>query len=194
MPFVTEEVFQAIKSHTALALDETIMTSRWPERKNFGDVPREDSAVNRIIEVIENIRNIKAELGIPQKKIPLEVSINKINRNADEEIWRKHQNWIKRLAWIDRIEFRDTLSRVIYRTPQWEFNLVSDEVDTQGFKAALDKKIGQAQPVLNKTLAKLNNEGFVKNADPEVVESEKEKSAQLSGQLKRLTELREAFK
>ncbi len=65
MPFITEEIFSIIKENTNLSLDQTIVTATWPQKYKLKAGGEE---VVDIIDTIRSLRNIKADLGLGQKK------------------------------------------------------------------------------------------------------------------------------
>ena len=211
MPFITEEVFQLIKNHTSLSQDETIMKSSWPAKTHPSKVSgwstcarkgiqvdrceleinkEKTEGIETLLDTIGQIRNIKIDLGIATKKVKLEVKL----KGPDLDLWKVNQPWIKRLARLETIEFREDLERVLYKSERGELNLIVEDIEIKNFLSSLEKKIKKLTVVFEKISQRLKNKDFLGKARPDTVEEEKIKFEQISNQIRRLTELRNAFK
>ena len=189
MPFITEEVFHLVKHNLSLELGESISKASWPspiEIPATGDIKK----INTLFETIKEIRNIKADLGIAQKKVKLQIKTSREN----EKYLSSHEGWVKRLAYLQAFEFTAAPKRVIYKNALWELNLDIEEINIKDFVSTLDKKINNLEAVKSKVSGRLNNENFLKNASLETVEEEKNKSREIDLQLNRLKELKDAFR
>ena len=98
------------------------------------------------------------------------------------------------LSWIEDISFKKTLKRTLYKGYWWDFNFVVSDLDSTAFLVSLEKKVLNVENFTTKMAAKLNNENFVKNAPEEVVASDRERFLTAQTELKRLKELRDAFR
>jgi valyl-tRNA synthetase len=154
--------------------------------QSYGDVKK----INMLFETIGEIRNIKADLGIAQKKVKLQIKTSQEN----EEYLKAYEGWIKRLAYLEGFDFCKNLKRVIYKNALWELNLDIEEINIKDFVLALGKKINNLDNVRSKIAGRLNNENFLKNAPQETVEEEKNKFTEIELQLNRLKELENAFR
>ena len=63
MPFITEEIFCTLQPE-----EESIMISKWPEFREEWNFEKEETAIEAIKEAVRAIRNIRAEMNVPQKK------------------------------------------------------------------------------------------------------------------------------
>jgi valyl-tRNA synthetase len=190
MPFITEEVFGLIKSYSGLVLSESLCIETWPQKMDFQVDRQKIAAICALHDTIGELRNIKTDLGIAQKKVRLIVRA----KEEYKEFWQKHGAWIKRLAFLGAIELEDSLKRTLYKNEFWELNLDIEGLDEVNFIFSLDKKIANLNSVFEKINMRLQNENFLKNAPPETVEEEKIKFNEVSKQLKRLKELKDAFR
>ena len=189
MPFITEEVFHLIKQNLSLNLEDNILKSGWPSRIETS-AANNVKKIDKVFETLREIRNIKADLGIGQKKVKLQVKTGIEN----EKYLSLHEGWIKRLAYLEALDFCKNLKRVIYKNELWELNLDVEELDIKNFISALDKKINNFTAIYDKISGRLNNENFLKNASQETVAEEKDKFRQIHLELNRLKELRNAFR
>ncbi|MEI8350521.1 MAG: valine--tRNA ligase [Candidatus Omnitrophota bacterium] len=189
MPFITEEVFGLIKRSCGAQLEPMLVCSRWPQTV----IVAEDEPLAKLtmlIETVKELRNIKIDLGLAQKKVILEVK-------ADSGIvaqWKMHETWIRRLAFLERIDYKEHIERTICKNDLWELNLAIEGADIKNFIASLDKKIKSLESVLEKVTQRLGNEHFLKNASEETVQQEQLKFQEVKRQLQRFKELKDAFK
>jgi len=194
MPFITEKIFQLIRSIAEVELEESIMISPWAKPIPIKIEKEEEEAVIYTIEMIKGIRNLKTDLGIPpNQKIKIFINSQEslkrliIGEGREEEPWA---HWICRLAGLENIEYKENLSRVLYHNPYVEVDFSLPEIDKKQFFSRIDKQIKKLENLVNKVSAKLNNKNFVNNAPPELVEKEKEKFQIFSSQIKRLNNLK----
>ena len=186
---ITEEIFSLVKSHTQLPLEESIVKSAWPRKSGFSN--NDTSAkISALIDVIRNLRNIKADLGLGRKKVTLEVCLAK----NDEKLWENNIAWIRRLTFSEAIVFKPELKRILYRSRDLALNLDIKSVDLSTFIASLDKKIENLNNLLKKGTQRLNNEKFLQRASSDAVDREKKKFEEISSNSNRLKGLRNVFK
>ncbi|MBN2483296.1 MAG: valine--tRNA ligase [Candidatus Omnitrophica bacterium] len=191
MPFLTEEIYQLIKTHTRLNLNSSVMTASWPEPLPFTVDEASRMMMARAIEMIRVIRNLKVDLGIsPAQKIVMKVS----SRGDFRRFFEDNLIWINRLGGIERVEFVDRLRRILFKGDGVELDFLIDDIDRDRFMQSLDKKVTILDGQCDRIVQKLRNEKFLKNAPEDTVLQQKERFEQLSGQRQRLEELREALK
>ena len=188
MPFITEEIFSIIKENTNLSLDQTIVTATWPQKYKLKAGGEE---VVDIIDTIRSLRNIKADLGLGQKKIKLEVLLS---HQETKKFWQENIAWIKRLTLSESISFVDRLERVLYQSKNLALNLNIESADLSTFLSSLNKKINNLEGVLKNTSKKLGNEKFLQRASSDIVDKEKKKFEDISVNFIRLKGLKDVFK
>lgn len=189
IPFITEEIFQALKQQIAVTLEPAIMSAYWPTQSKKELNTHEIIEIEKLLQTIKEIRNIKADLGLSAKKIKIEVSSKK-----HSELWGKNNDWIIRLASLDSIVIKTSLTRTLYKNELWALNFLIEGIDMSAFLSTLDKKITKLDSVLATVKGRLKNEKFLSNAPKTTVDEEKEKFNQLNAQRSRLNELKNAFK
>jgi len=189
MPFITEEIFGLIKNHTALSLEESLVISSWPSTLIFETEKDEVGNINMLLGAIKEVRNIKIDLGLGQKKVKLEVKL----KISQQELWQNNKAWISRLTSSEDIIFKEELKRVLWENDFWALNLDIESVDINSFLASLDKKINNLEGILSRAAKKLRNENFLKKASAEIINKEKDKFAKISSQSQRLKGLRKSF-
>ncbi|MDP8290189.1 MAG: valine--tRNA ligase [Candidatus Susulua stagnicola] len=187
MPFITEEIFSIISKQTNLSLEKTIVKSLWPIEYKLRTRGEE---VTSLINIIGNLRNIKADLGLGQKKVKLSLCLSQVN----EKFWKENITWIKRLTLSESINFVSKLERVLFEAEGLALNIDIESADLSVFLTSLDKKINNLGNVLKVVSKKLKNEKFLERASPEIVNREKKKFQDISENFIRLGGLKDVFK
>ncbi|MCM8823754.1 MAG: valine--tRNA ligase [Candidatus Omnitrophica bacterium] len=191
MPFITEKIYQDIKSYVTFLKDESISISLWPKKIVITADSDKFNFVEDLISSIEEIRNIKSDLGISAtEKV-------KIFLNATENIRERfnyHKDWFMRLGGIREIDFVDNLEKVIISKNYFSLNIDFEHFDRDRLVKLLEKKLVNLRTLYEKVFNKLNNKEFLNNAPQEIVEREREKERYLSFQCKRLEKIKDVFK
>jgi valyl-tRNA synthetase len=193
MPFITEEIWQHLP-HAG----ESIMIAEYPEvRPELID----DTAVRemeRTMEVITGVRNIRGEMGIP----PL-TQINIILLAEDEAIaaaLRKHLGFVNDLARVK--EARITVQGERPRAAATALaNGVEVFVPLEGVieepqkeQQRLTKELTRLLADLELTQSKLANQSFLQKAPPDKVQKEREKLLEFSTLKEKLEQRLAIFK
>jgi valyl-tRNA synthetase len=181
MPFLTEEIYQNMSARSG---DDYLIKASWPEKGEF-----ELSLIEEAEEtfgIITNIRNIRNNRGITQKKaIPLCI------KSKHRERFTAFAHSLKKLANLSEMSFVDEkvegAIHFIIKTD--EFYIPMDgEIDHDKQIAELEKELDYTKGFLASIMKKLNNENFVKNAPEKVVENERKKKSDAEGKIIKLEE------
>ncbi len=97
MPFITEEVWQALPHE-----GDSIMVTTWPHIQKQMIDKDADSKMELIIEVITSIRNVRSKERIEPRKF-INAYLKTKNKHT-EDILRESQDYIKRLARIEELK------------------------------------------------------------------------------------------
>lgn len=184
MPFITEELWQKIKSY-----GETIMKVEFPqEDKSLVDL----ESVNKfeyLKEAISSIRNIRAENKIaPSKKISVLID----SENPEEE-----NILITNLKILDKLANVENVSKLETLPDMYGFRIAGNSKIYVSLEGLIDKEkeieklkrdIEKLQIELNKSLNKLSNQNFISKAPKNVLEKEKNIKEELENKLKKLVE------
>jgi valyl-tRNA synthetase len=190
MPFITEEIWRRV-APLAGRKGPTVMLEPYPQATEFpADEPAERE-VAWIQAVILGVRQIRGEMNIaPSRRIPV---ILKGASAQDKEYVEHHRAYLDRLAGIESL----TLLEPEVAAPESATALVGELsilvpmeglIDVAAEVERLSKQLVKAQQELAKTHAKLSNENFVRNAPPEVVQTERERQSDFERQVASLTE------
>jgi valyl-tRNA synthetase len=194
MPFITEEIWQRI-APLAGKQGDSIMLQPYPQP----DSEKQDDEVTADIEwlkgVILAVRNTRGEMNIsPAKQIPVLLR----SKNPDDK--RRMDDNRQFLMSLAKLETLDWFEQG--EPPMSATQLVSDMevmvpmaglIDKDAELKRLDKELERLQKEVARLEGKLGNEKFTAKAPADVVEKEKQKLSEATGNVERLTEQRSAI-
>lgn len=186
IPFITEEIWQAIAPMTELKDKsrgtESIMLQAYPK----ADLEKIDEAaeawVATLKTAVEACRSLRGEMNIsPAAKVPLIAA-------GDAAQLEAYAPYLKSLAKLESVavvaDLPDADAPVMLAG---DFKLMLKvEIDVAAEKERLGKEIARLQGEISKANGKLNNESFVARAPAAVVEQEKARVAEFSASLEKL--------
>jgi valyl-tRNA synthetase len=201
-PFITEEIWQHLKSmvgqNRAITVgsmkNESLMICPWPEV----DTAKIDEEVTGTMPLLQDlvraVRNIRSNMNIPNKtplKAIISVRDNEIKTRLDS-----HHGFIVQMANLDGVEIGVELEK-----PESSASEVVNDIQIfVPLKGLIDKDAEKEKQRdhLNKTNShleivrkKLFNENFVKNAPAHIVNAERDKEAELLGQIIKIKDILE---
>ncbi len=171
-PFITEEIFSMLPN-----TNESIMISSFPEYDEKYDFQAEYEQFRGIMEIIKNIRGVRAEMNvIPSKRINIQLVLH-----TDESIIIDGKVYIEKLANVMNIEIvkdKETIdSKAVIAVGEIADVYISmgDLVDINKEIEKLQKEYEDNEKEIKRSNGMLNNKGFMNKAPAEVVEGEKSK-------------------
>ncbi len=189
MPFITEEIWQGVAGLAGRS-GPTVMLASYPAS---GDYPVDEAAEKEIGWVqaaVLGVRQIRGEMNIkPSKLIPV------LFRNAsaaDQDYAQRHLPYLEKLAGLQSLSVLPEDAQ----PPESAIALVGDLsilvpmaglIDAAAEAERIGKQLAKTRQDLEKTRARLGNENFVRNAPPEVVETERARVAELERTVTSLT-------
>lgn len=167
VPFVSEEIWQALKERSAA---EALIVAEWPEIREFDLSKVEEFAVAS--EVISGIRSIRKEKNISHKEqIELQVLNNEKLPETFDAVITKMGN-ISTLSYVDQ-QVQGALS---FRVKSNDYFIpMAGAIDVEAEKSKLEEELTYTRGFLKSVEKKLSNERFVNNAPAKVVEIEQQK-------------------
>lgn len=180
MPFITEELWQNIFERPEKA---SICISEYPVAGAIDTGILADFEI--LFELVSAVRNLRNAKGIsPKTALTLEI------RTDRSELYTRLESLIRKLANIGEIRFAEgSLEGVSFLVKSDEFFInLAGEVDADEEKANLLKELEYTEGFLASVDKKLSNERFVQNANPEVVQREKQKKADAEAKIQALKE------
>jgi valyl-tRNA synthetase len=176
MPFITEELFHAIHEGKP---EKPILVSEYPKAKDNVQV-MDDKALG----LVSEIRTIRNSKGM-SPKLELEVIV-KTEQTVSYQTW---EGIIKKLANISSISYNtdkpEKCISQLHGTDEF-FIPYEEAIDAEEEKKKNEEEIAYLRGFLKSVDAKLNNEKFVANAKPEVIEKERQKKADAEEKIKKL--------
>ena len=172
MPFITEEIYQAIPHDC-----ESIMISKWCEYDENLNYSVDEAEMEKIMTAIKAIRNRRSEMNIPPSK-KAKVYIE----TAQSDVFLTGIDFVKRLASASEVtvdkSFGDLGNVVTIITDDAKIYIpLGDLVDFEAEKKRLEKELAAAEDKLAFIMKKLNNPGFVNKAPEKVVQQNRDDAA-----------------
>ena len=188
MPFITEEIFHYIRHECS---PESIMKTAMPQPTSYD--PNLLAKFDVAKSVIMGIRNLRQEKNIsPKEAIDLWVK-----RSSSEQYDNTFDDLILKLGNLNKIEHTDekpegAISLIINAI---EFFVpVVEKIDIASEILKLEQDLEYQRGFLKAVMNKLNNQRFVSNAPPQVIEVERKKQADSEARIKVVLEQLENLK
>ncbi|MFA6989026.1 MAG: valine--tRNA ligase [Candidatus Gastranaerophilaceae bacterium] len=190
MPHLTEKIWQIIPGNAYKDGIKFLMLAKYPEfAANFEDFKAENQ-MDKIIEAVKNLRNIRQSLNIPVS------SQIKIQIFGDKELFEAAKPYLKRMVRVAEMEISEGEPSEI--PPQSATGVVAESkiiVPLAGI-IDIDKEIQRQQGKIDKLLkekqgleGKINNPKFVENAPPELVMQTKDRIEVINQEYEAINEL-----
>jgi valyl-tRNA synthetase len=178
MPFVTEEIWQALPVARPTA---SIMIAAYPRVDDARRDLSVEQALNQLVETVRSVRNIRAELGIPPNAA-VSVRIAADGRGAQIAAL---EAYIKVLARVAQVELLRAGERpagepsALVEGLGEVFIPLHGVVETDSVRRRLEKDLGKVEKELSGVQAKLSRADFVDRAPADVVDKERQRAAML---------------
>jgi valyl-tRNA synthetase len=194
MPHITEKIWQLLPKNTDV---KAIMLEKYPvfeEKLVFAD---ENTQMELVFETIKSLRNLRQSFNIP---VSTKVNIEIIAGKSEEEIFKKVEAYIHRLAKVEDIKYVDENHKTLKQSasavvsnskiivPLAGLIDLNEEIKRQNKK--LDKLLNEKKSLLART----NNEKFMSNAKPELIEQTKNRIEEITVQENAINELINSLK
>ncbi|MES0341540.1 MAG: class I tRNA ligase family protein, partial [Candidatus Humimicrobiaceae bacterium] len=195
MPHITEKIWQTIPHQ-----GESIMIEEYPRSdKTFIDKEIEN-AIHLVFDIISEVRKIRSELKInPGSKVDicLDIKEDDISKTVSGNI-----EYIRSLARVDKIEFRDVGDRKGYiKTTTGSADIyiyILDAVDIDLEIKRISDEMAKIEAGMAGSRKKLENPQFTNKAPQEIITKEKDRlkqagqiSAVLAEQLEKMKNIKE---
>jgi valyl-tRNA synthetase len=176
MPFITEEIWQAIYAGAPPA--KSIATSYYP-------VGAADLTTTMILEqfilvrdIVTEVRTLRKEIGVEEKaQTPIELRLSPGRRQTVEQ----NTLIIERLARVSEIRNVDKITEGLVTRHTYGFDvavLYEREIDIPAERERLTKEIAKLEKNTTGAEKQLGNEAFLAKAPPAVVEGLKKQEAE----------------
>jgi len=191
MPFVTEEVWQALPHD-----GEMLATAGWPRSRSAWLDPEAEHQVAFLKELVVAVRNLRVENGLPVGR-PVPVTIRGSAEQLD--LVERLASQIQPLARIEPLTVsrdgaRPTVAASAVVMGAEVFLPLEGLVDLDEERARLAREAAKLLGDLENTKKKLRNQDFLNKARPEIVEKERVRLAALEETLDKLKRAQESLR
>lgn len=185
MPYITEEIWQAIREVFPLS-EEALIVAAFPVAQETDIQPAIRDEMALMQESISAIRNLRKQVNLPPATMVKIVA--KTANDAQNVLFEAYQGYFNRLARVESIQSgmdvekpRPAISAVVRNIEL--FLPLSGLLDLAQERERLQKQIDKLAKELAGIENKLNNLNFIQNAKPEVVAKEREKHGEIATKL-----------
>ncbi len=182
MPFITEEIWEALGETGSLAL------AAWPVAIEFPDASDEEiDGMEVIMEAIRSIRNARATMNVPNSK----KAACYVLRSEGAEIFAANKGYLESLASASSVELTEEEPAETLMVNAGAYTLfvsLADLIDKEKERERLEKEKKNLEADIEKIGSRLANEGFVSKAPARVVEADRKKHEELLGSLEKVNE------
>ncbi len=191
MPFITEEIWQSVKSVFPQP-ESALIAAAFPICNQ--DLVDPDIADDMAFmqEAISAVRNLRKQINLsPGATVNLAIRIGEARQ---AELFSRYASYFRKLARVESLEAASGLAKppasiaAVVRNIEI-FLPLSGLVDLDAERARLGKQIEKLEKELAGVSAKLANQNFLSNAKPEVVENERQRQAEIVTKLSLTKEL-----
>ncbi|MCX6639447.1 MAG: valine--tRNA ligase [bacterium] len=197
MPFITEELWQQIATIEGLGLDlqnpRSIMLQSYPKAQTAWIDSAIEQKMTLIQEVIQSVRNIRAEMGVPPRA---QAQLLIVGPESNLKILSDNFGMLSTLVCINQIgktQSKPKHSACAVVGPLEIYVPLEGLIDLNVERGRLDKEIARCEGNLSGIAKKLENAEFVSRAPTEVVEREKKKKIEMEETLRKLKSNRESM-
>jgi valyl-tRNA synthetase len=180
MPFITEEIWQAMYEARAPLKSIALAPYPQPDEKQFDLAAETEMAI--LQDLIVSIRNLRAELRVePKIKVPIEIYAHE--REVQSMIEHNRQA-VERLANVDGIKFVDRSSAKLAgsrSTARFDVHVIYERrIDVGAECERLKKELEKLDKGIGSGQKQLENPSFVAKAPQKVVEGLRKQQVELA--------------
>jgi valyl-tRNA synthetase len=185
MPFITEEVWQSVKSVFPQP-EEALIIAAFPACDESRIDPEIADDMRFMQESISAVRNLRKQINLPPgTHIHLTI---RVAEEAQKGLFSRYASYFGKLAKVEELDVATDLAKppasiaAVVRNIEI-FLPLKRLVDFEAERARLDRQVQKLEKELAGVKAKLANEKFLANAKPEVVENERQRFAEVNTKL-----------
>ncbi len=194
IPFITEEIWQGLKSEIQNPKSESIMISEWPEPEERYVDDIAESSIEILKSIVTGVRNTRTSMKIPQEK-----KVNLIIRCSEQEknLIQENEIYINKLGGIENILYNREIpkeSAIQIEKGIEIFIPVKGLIDIQKQREKLAKEREEIISRVQKIREMLLSSDFIKKAPSPVIEKTKEKEKKLTERIEKIEKNLEIIK
>ena len=187
-PFMTEVLWKELDK--VLGRSSGLLTSGpWPEGEALAVDEGAEGEMGILQDLVHATRRVR-NLTMAGERQPLTARVS-APRETDRSILTQHEATVRALAYLESCDVAEQMERppssaVAVAGGIEVFIVLGEDVDLANLKTVLDKRAEKVKKGIGQSEGKLKNEGFLKRADPEVVELERERLGEMQLELELL--------
>lgn len=181
MPFVTEEIYSHLRERKR---EDSICIAPYPKEEQINTELIEQG--EKLKQIISTVRDLRNKNNIKPKE-QLDLSVLTENLNG----YQQTEKLLCKLANLKSFSkvVNEVTGAMTFMVKQEQFFLVAEkEINVEQEKSRLQKELEHQKGFLKTVMNKLNNERFVANAKPEILQKEKQKAADAESKIKAIEE------
>ena len=181
IPYITEELWQAVAPLAGAKQTESLMLAAYPKVDGLADTAAQ-AEMARLKDLIGATRNLRGEMGLsPAQKVPLYVE----GEAERVGVYGPYMAALARLSEVQAFAKLPEGDAPVAVVGDWRV-MLHVEVDRDAEIARLDKEIARLEGEIKKAQGKLGNASFVDKAPPAVVEQEQKRLADFTTTLEKV--------
>ena len=184
MPFITSKIYSSLAKYN----DKELMVSKWPKYHEKISFEKEEEMMEKIKEIIVEIRNIRAKMNVhPSKKSKLIFVTKKY-----QEMIKESERFLEKLGFAEEIivqSDKEGISKNAISILGEEIELfipLEELVDLEAERSRLEGEKKKIEAEIERASKMLNNPGFVSKAPEAKIQEEKDKLEKYKEMLKNL--------
>ena len=197
MPFVTEEVWQALPQRPGDGLvangdGQTITLAKFPTVEVAWQDEQVVSAMALLQEVITTIRTVRSEWGVPPAR-EVKALVNGAE-SLTQDLLERHGSHVRRLAGLQSLQFADSIERspdTVRRVVRnFEIHIpLAGVIDRSQEAERISKSLAKLVQQRGALQTRLANRAFLERADPVVVREAKSQELEIAQRQEKLEQI-----
>ena len=186
IPFQTEVLWQVLHDAVGEQPPSQLMVAPWPHGVGLEHDAEAEGRMGLLQELTRAVRNIRSVTMVGERK-PLVAIVNAPDA-ADRAVLSELEAAAKGIGFLESLEIAEAAERPPSSAVGVAHGLevfvpLGEDVDLDKLRGALDQRLAKTRKLLDGTERKLANDKFVQRADPEIVQAERDRLAELGTEL-----------
>jgi valyl-tRNA synthetase len=186
MPYITEELWQAVAPLAGMKKTDSIMLAAYPVYDEAKINPASDAWMHELQGLVDSCRNLRGEMSLaPSTKAPLFIAAQ-ASEHAKLTEFAPYLKTLAKLSEVTVVEQLPEASGAPVQVVGSIEMMLKVEIDVKAETERLTKEITRLENEITKANGKLSNEAFVAKAPPAVIEQERKRLAEFESTLGKL--------
>jgi len=182
MPFITEEIWQKLPHQ-----GESLMVQPFPQFREALDNPADAGKMQDIMELISDIRSLRAEMNIePRRRLDACLIIKK---EEDRSLIEQNMSRLLTLAHLNRVDFCEVVAggwlNGVSKLGGFGID-VRGAIDIDVERARIEKEMTKLKTEIDKVFKKISSLEFISRAPKEIVDENRARCEEMTEKYKKL--------